>query len=218
MIKCVVFDLDGTLLDTISTITYYVNRTLQSFGFEPITEDECKYFAGDGPENLIRRSLHSKGCDDEALLLTVLSRYKANYAEAPLYLTEPFSGIVDMLKSLSSRGVKVAVVSNKQDEAVADVVSHFFGELVHLSRGSRAGVPLKPAPDALFDVMHELDVKASEVAYVGDTNVDMQTGRAFGAALTVGVLWGFRERRELVENGADVIVSSVRELLSEVTR
>ena len=112
MIKCCIFDLDGTLLDTLSTITYYVNKTLQSAGFAPVTEEECKYFAGDGPKNLIKRALLSKGCEDDKVAAELLSRYRKNYDEAPEYLTAPFLGIEDFLSELSWSGILIGVVSN----------------------------------------------------------------------------------------------------------
>ena len=218
MIKACIFDLDGTLLDTLSTITYYVNQTLQKEGFSPITEDECRYFVGDGPYKLIQRSLASKGCTDEAVICDVLKKYRNNYDKAPQYLTAPFDGIPELLLELSSRGILVGVVSNKQDEATVPTVRHFFGDKVTLARGSKAGVPLKPAPDAVYSMLDELGVKPEETVYVGDTGVDMQTGKAFSAARTIGVLWGFRPKEELIENGADVIVTSPNEIIEEVRK
>ena len=218
MIKCCIFDLDGTLLDTLSTITHYVNKTLQKAGFEAITEDECRYYAGDGPKKLIKRSLLSKGCEDEGVAAELLLKYRKNYDEEPEYLTAPFDGICELLEELKARGILVGVVSNKQDEATVPTVKHFFGDKVTLARGSKEGVPLKPAPDALFAVLSELGVLPEETVYVGDTGVDMQTGKAFGAKKTVGVLWGFRQERELWDNGADVVVSTVEELLTEVLK
>ncbi len=216
MIKCCIFDLDGTLLDTISTITYYVNKTFKEEGIDQITENECKYFAGNGAELLISRSLASKNYHNPEDVSRILAKYKENYDAEPLYLTEPFEGIKEMLFALKERGVKCAVISNKQHEATVPVVYSFFGDLIATARGGKEGVPLKPAPDAIYEMMKELGVSAEEVAYIGDTNVDMQTGRAFAAAKTIGVTWGFREREELLENGADVIVSKPEEILAEV--
>lgn len=216
MIKAFIFDLDGTLLDTLATITYYVNKTLQKEGFSPITEDECRYFVGNGPEMLIRRALISRGCADGERALDLLGKYKSNYDVAPLYLTAPFEGIEELLSALSERGILIGVVSNKQEKAVLEVVRHFFGDRVDAVRGSREGVPLKPEPDAIYEMMRELGVTSDEVVYVGDTDVDMKTGKAFGAARTVGALWGFRDKEELLVNGADALVSSPSELISEV--
>ncbi len=216
MIKCCIFDLDGTLLNTIKTITYYVNKTFSEEGLSHITEEECKLFVGDGPRNLIERALASKNYKEEGGVSRILEKYKQNYSADNLYLTEPYSGLREALSVLRERGIICAVLSNKQDEATVPVVKAFFGELVALARGAREGVPLKPFPNAALEIMKELGVSPSEVAYIGDTAVDMKTGKAFSAAKTIGVSWGFRERGELEEGGADVIVDSAEELLLEV--
>lgn len=216
MIKCCIFDLDGTLLDTLDTITYYVNRQMRALGLSEITRDECKYFVGDGPEKLIRRALSSRGYDNEGGVSKILEEYKADYNSDPFYLTRPYDGICEMLKALSDAGLKTAVISNKQHESAEPAVRRFFGDLINTARGSRPGIPLKPAPDAIIKIMNELGVEASDVAYIGDTGVDMRTGKAFCAAKTVGVEWGFRERRELEMCGADAIVSNTQELLAEI--
>lgn len=216
MIKCCIFDLDGTLLDTLETIRYYVNRQMTAAGLSEITAEECKYFVGDGPEQLIRRALSSRGYSDEGGVLKTLGKYKADYDSDPFYLTRPYEGICEMLRRLSDMGFKTAVISNKQHEAAEPAVRHFFGDLIDIARGSRAGVPLKPAPDAIIEIMNELGVSAADVAYIGDTGVDMRTGKTFSAAKTIGVEWGFRTRDELIENGADATVSSADELISEI--
>ncbi len=216
MIKCCIFDLDGTLLDTISTITYYVNKTFAEEGIAPITEEECKFFVGDGPKMLIERALASKNYGKCGGVSRILEKYKQNYAQDKLYLTKPYDGIYDVLRALSARGIICAVLSNKQDEATVPVVKSFFGDLITLARGARDGVALKPSPDAVYEIMSELGVNPSEVVYIGDTGVDMKTGKAFSAEKTIGVAWGFRSRRELSENGADAIAENAEELLSEV--
>ena len=216
MIKCCIFDLDGTLLDTIGTITYYVNETLKDFDFPPISVDECKRFVGNGPKDLIKRVMNSKNYEDESGIAEILSAYKEKYAIDPYYLTAPYDGITEMLDALFDKGILLAVISNKQNEAVVPCVKHFFGERFALSRGSMPDVPLKPAPDAVYKIMDELGVRPDEVVYVGDSEVDMQTGKAFCAAKTVGVAWGFRDADVLWANGADRVVSTAEELCSEV--
>lgn len=216
MIKCCIFDLDGTLLDTLKTITYYVNKTLEDEGLAPITPEECRYFAGSGPRKLIERTLFSKGINDPERVSDILKKYRSNYDSAPLYLTAPFDGITEMLDALIKNGILLGVVSNKQHESVVPSIKNFFGDRFAAVLGSREGVPLKPAPDAFYMMMEELGVEADEVCYVGDIDIDMQTGKAFGAKKTVGVSWGFRDREELVRSGADVIISSPSELVDEV--
>ena len=214
MIKCCIFDLDGTILDTITTITHFVNATVERYGVRPITEEECKYFAGNGARLLITRTLESRGIFDKELLERILKEYNAAYDADPLYLTSPFEKIKDMLASLKEIGVKLAVLSNKPDETTKAIIPCFFGDSFDLVYGGREGIPLKPAPDAFFEICEELSVSRDEVIYLGDTGVDMLTGKGAGAALTVGVSWGFRTKDELTESGADVIVDSPLEVLS----
>lgn len=209
--------MDGTVLDTITTITYYVNETLKKFGIREISEDECKVFVGNGARILIERIFESRKCD-RAMLEDVLASYNAAYDENPVYKTAPFDGILDLLSALKARGIKVGIVSNKPDFLTRPLARDFFGELVDLAVGGKEGVPLKPAPDAVLNMLKELSVSPDECAYIGDTGVDMQTGTNVGAALTIGVLWGFRKKEELVSHGADVIVTRPEEILGEVLK
>ena len=213
MINAIVFDLDGTLLDTITTITYYVNLALKREGIGEVSEQECKYFAGNGAKTLIRRAVESRGVYDEDIIYRVREYYNSKYNSDTLYLTEPYSQIRELLKALKEKNVKLAVLSNKPDDATRDIIPSFFPDTFDVVHGGREGVALKPAPDALYEVYKELGVTADEVIYVGDTNVDMQTGKNGGAKITVGVLWGFRTREELTQSGADVLIESPLELL-----
>lgn len=214
MIKYVVFDLDGTLLDTITTITYYVNLIFGREGIRKISEEECKYFVGNGAKTLIKRALRSRGIYDAELTDKVFSEYNREYNLNTLYLTEPYELIPELIWALVERGIKLAVLSNKPDEATRDIIPAFFGDAFTVVHGGREGVCLKPAPDGVFEIYKEMGASSDEVMYVGDTNVDMQTAKAAGAALTVGVSWGFRTRGELRESGADVIVDSPLEILN----
>ena len=216
MIKCCVFDLDGTLLDTIATITYYVNLVFSKRNIEKITEHECKYFVGSGAKLLISRALKSRGIEDEKLAAEILGEYSAAYSADTLYLTEPYADIEEMLSLLAEKGIKLAVLSNKPDVHTKDLVAKFFPSVFKTVQGAAAGVALKPSPDALFAIFARLSVSPREVLYIGDSEVDMQTGRNAGAGKTVGVSWGFRTREELIESGADVICDSPLEILKEV--
>lgn len=218
MIKACIFDMDGTVLDTITTITYFVNVTLKKFGIPEISEDECKIFVGNGARILIERIFKSRGIEDSAFLEEVLNSYNAAYDENPTHLTAPFPEIPELLSKLKARGIKVGIVSNKPDFITRPLAERFFGELVDLTFGGRDGIPLKPAPDAVFSVLDAFSAKPSECVYVGDTGVDMQTGKNLGARLTVGVLWGFRSEKELRENGADVIVDTPLKIFDEVLK
>ena len=218
MIKCCIFDLDGTILNTITSITYFVNKTLKKYGIDPITEDECKYFAGNGARKLIIRSLASKGITDEAVIETVLADYNAAYDADPLYLTDAFDGIRELLASLAERKIRLAVLSNKPDSTVKSIVKSFFPGVFDEVRGGVEGVPLKPAPDIPLDILKGFGISPENTAWIGDTSTDVETGVNLGAALNIGVLWGFRKRDELEAAGAHVIVSSPDEILREVVR
>ncbi len=216
MIKCAVFDLDGTLLDTITTITYYVNLALKREGLREISEDECKLFVGNGVKKLIERTMASRGAEGEELFSRLFGYYSEKYDAEPLYLTKPYEGIVELISALREKGIRLAVLSNKQHAATADIIPAFFGDSFAVVRGGMDGVPLKPAPDAVFEICKSLGVSQGEIMYVGDTGVDMKTGKAAGAAVTVGVSWGFRAKSELTESGADVIVDKPSEILNYI--
>lgn len=217
MAKCVIFDLDGTVLDTISTITYYVNKTFIVEGIKPILEEDCKYYAGNGAEKLIERALASRGITDGDTISRVLGIYKKNYDDEPLYLTKPFDGIKEMLADLRREGYKLAVVSNKPHSASCPVVKHFFGDAFDAITGALDGVPVKPDPTLPLRVLESLGIDKSESIFVGDTYVDMETGNNLGSKKVIGVLWGFRKRDELVGAGANAIVSTAEELFREIT-
>ena len=214
MIKCCIFDLDGTILDTITTIMHYVNKTLHKFGYGSITAEEGKYFVGGGARRLIALSLAHFGESDPAVIDRVLEYYDGEYSADPYYLTTVFEGINELLASLSERGIALAVLSNKQDAITKAAVSHFFPGKFDTVVGGRQGVALKPAPDAAIALISELGYTPSECAFIGDTAVDLETGRNMAAGLVIGVSWGFREREELAS--ADVVVSTAEEVFSAV--
>ncbi len=213
MIKCCIFDLDGTILDTIGSITHFVNKTFGEYGIDSVSVEECKYFAGNGARTLIKRALASKGVTDEALTEKILADYVLAYDKDPLYLTTVFEGIGELLSSLKARGVKLAVLSNKPDSTVKSIVKDFFGDVFDVVLGGREGVPLKPNPVAAIDMLNMLGFTPEETAWVGDTSTDIETAKNLKAALSVGVTWGFRKRDELEAAGADIIASSADEIL-----
>ena len=216
MIKCCIFDLDGTLLYTLGTITHYVNLTLGRYGIEGISEEECRLFIGDGARNLILRSLRSKGIEDTELAERILKDYNEAYNKDTSYLTRPYDGIPEMLKALGERGIRLGVLSNKPDETTRIVIDAIFPAVFDIVRGGRDSIPLKPMPDGLSMIAEELSLSPSEIMYIGDTGVDIKTGLAYGAALTVGVAWGYRDTEELKNTGADIIVASPLEIVKEV--
>lgn len=217
MSKCVIFDLDGTILDTIEAITYYVNLTFNEEGIEPILVEDCKYYAGNGARKLIERSLASRGITDEESISRILEIYKKHYDDAPLYLTKPFEGISEMLLKLRLNGYKLAVVSNKPHTASYPIVKHFFGDAFDVITGALDGVPVKPDPALAHRILDELGIDREDSIFVGDTYVDMETGRNLHSSKVIGVLWGFRKKEELDGAGADVTVSTAEELYKAIT-
>lgn len=207
MIKFAIFDLDGTLCDTLEAIRYYVNTTIKEYGAEPISREECRTFVGNGAKKLIERAMNSRGMSSE-LFDEIFEKYKSAYDANPYHLTEPYDGIPEMLEALLDEGIGLAVLSNKQDVATQGAVRHFFGDKFTAVFGGRDGVPLKPDKAAFDMVLDELSASADEVAYIGDSDVDVLTIKAADPALGIAVSWGFRTRDELISAGADVILDT----------
>lgn len=213
MIKYCIFDLDGTLLDTLDTITHYVNKTLRAEGIPEVTRDDCRRFVGDGARHLIERSMRAGGVEDSGRVKPVLEKYKRTYDEDPNHLTRVYPGISEALLRLRECGVRLAVLSNKPASSVRLVVNHFFGDIFDEVLGARYGVPLKPNPHSLLELMERMGAAADNTAFIGDTDVDILTAKNAGVALALGVAWGFRDSAVLQTAGADVVVESSEEML-----
>ncbi len=208
-----IFDLDGTLTDTLASIAYFVNAETAKHGFPAIPVDRFRYFAGNGAATLIRRSLAFHGVEDPVLEKHILADYTAAYDADFLYLTKPYGGITEMVQELKRQNILLAVLSNKPHRTAEKVVTHFFGSGTFAQvLGQREGIPIKPDPAGVYEIMKLLPYTKDECLYIGDTAVDMETGAAAGLT-TVGVLWGFRERTELEEAGATHIIAKPAELL-----
>lgn len=208
-IKAVIFDLDGTLLNTLNSINHFLCKTLGEYGFGEVTLEQTKYFVGEGAVRLVVRALEHQGYDvskNEKKLKDITARYVSDYNNNPKHLTTPYKGIPKLISELLKRGYKLGVVSNKPDPTVKSLVKDFFGDSFGFVLGGREGIKLKPSADMPLMACHELSVLPSEVMYVGDTSTDMKTGKAFGAGITVGVSWGFRDSDELWANGAEEVV------------
>lgn len=213
MIKLCIFDLDGTVLDTVHTIAYYGNFALQKHGIEPIEDKEYNYFAGNGAVNLIKRALRFRNCLTDEIFEKVFSDYNAAYNANTSYLTAPFDGIKETLDAIKSLGIKMAILSNKPHFATCGVITELFGEgYFDVVYGQRENVPIKPDPTAVLGIMAEMGATAEQCLYIGDTGTDMKTGKNAGLC-TVGVTWGFRGKDELLENGADIIIEKPCQLL-----
>ena len=217
MKKSVIFDLDGTLADTIASITYCGNLALSRFGLPSFGEEDYKHFVGDGAAMLIRRALLAAGDERLEHFDEVYETYLEIFAKDCMYQVKPYEGICALLEELKRLSVRIAVLSNKPDRDSLRVVEALFGKgYFDFVQGQREDIPRKPDPAGVYRIMEAFVLPAGDFLYVGDSGVDMKTGRAAGI-FTVGVLWGFRDREELVENGADAVISKPLELLSHLT-
>lgn len=213
MIKLCVFDLDGTLLNTIHALTKIINLTLTELGLGTVTEDDTRYLVGNGYKIFVDRAIAHFNVTNEVNIENAYKIYEKYFDKYRLYKVEPYVGIVELMKELKNRDIKVVILSNKSQEGVEANVKKCFEEgLFDAVYGERKGVRIKPAPDALELIIKEFSCKKEEVLYFGDSDVDMQT--ATNAKLIgVGVLWGFRDRKELEENGAKYIVDKPSKIL-----
>ena len=212
----VLFDLDGTLLDTLRDLRSSMNRALLSFGFPTHTLDEVRSYVGNGMKLFADRAVPA-GTSEETTA-AVLDVFRREYAEHYADETAPYDGILTLLKELKTRGINTAIVSNKGDFAVQLLAKRYFDDLVTLSRGESEGTPKKPAPDMVYAVMEELSADPASTLFVGDSEVDCDT--AVNADLDVVLVdWGFRDRAilearlsTLRENQRGRVVSTIEEL------
>lgn len=207
--QTVIFDLDGTLLDTLEDLYRAVNRALTNHLLPLRSRDEVRLFVGNGVEKLIRRAV-PRGTEEE-ITLSVLADFKAIYAEICEDNTHPYDGILDLLATLREKGIRVAVVSNKFDAATKRLCEKYFGDLVEVAIGERTGVRKKPAPDTVYEALRELGVTAEGAVYIGDSDVDIETARNCGMPC-ISVTWGLRNEDFLVENGASILIHTPTKL------
>lgn len=213
VIKAAVFDLDGTLLDTLSTIEFYLNKTLSSHGLPSVSRSQTMAFVGNGAAKLIERAMEAVGAD-KALFDSIFKSYNESYNADPYYLTEPYDGIAELIDELKSSGIPLAVLSNKPDFAVKAAVDHFFPGQFDIVFGGRESVCLKPAPDAIYEIVEKLGISIDEIAYVGDSEVDVLTAENAGIHNAYFVSWGFRTAEQLAAAGATRILNSASDLLN----
>lgn len=208
--RVVIFDLDGTLLDTLEDLKNAVNYALNTCGYPERTYKEVQAFVGNGVKSLIRRAVPKE--TNEADTEYCLSLFREFYALHSQDNTKPYEGISELLNNLRASGVKIAVVSNKFDQAVKYLCRDYFEDMIDIAVGESENIPKKPAPDSVLSVLRLLDVEKEEGIYVGDSEVDIMTARNAGVK-SVGVTWGFRDRQLLVDKKADYIIDSPYELL-----
>lgn len=213
MRKAVIFDLDGTLSDSIHSIKYCADRAVAPLGYGPFSTEQYKYFVGDGVVNLIKRVLAAGGDTEGAHLEETLARYRELFAVDCMYQVKPYDGIPELLQELKKKGIRLAVLSNKPHAETVRVIEILFGkDTFDVLQGQVDGVPIKPDPAGVFRILEQLGLKPEDALYLGDTATDMQTGKGAGAFI-VGALWGFRTREELEKSHADAIIAHPLELL-----
>ena len=217
-IKGVIFDLDGTLLDTIEDITEAANRVFLSQGTAPFSVPEVKALVGEGAEEFVRKAFALRGAPPPGpeAVAAFLRDYRRTYEECWRARSRPYPGIPELLAELAGRGLGTAVLSNKSQAFTALMAEELLAphrfDIVH---GARPNVPLKPDPAPALAIAEELGIAPDAWAFVGDTGIDMATGRAAGM-FAAGALWGFRTAGELRSNGADVLLAAPLELLESL--
>lgn len=199
MYKAVIFDLDGTLLNTLDDLGDSGNVILEQLGFPTHGIEEYKYFVGNGIPKLVERMLPAG--TDEATVKKALGLFQAHYAGNMKNKTAPYDGMIALLDKLKAAGLKIAVVTNKQHDLAVEVVHDYFGDRFDEICGAREDLPKKPAPDGTLELVKTFGFDKSEIMYIGDSNVDMMTAQNAGLE-KIGVLWGFRTENELRECGA----------------
>lgn len=205
----VLFDLDGTLLDTLGDLTAAMNRTLTRHGLPERTRQQMRTALGNGARRLMELSVPAG--TDGALFETLLAEYNADYAAHCRIETAPYPGVDALLRQLHTQGRKLAIVSNKPDEAVRALRTEFFADTVPIAVGEKQGIRRKPAPDTLLAAMAQLGAERTSTVYVGDSEVDIATARAAGLPC-ISVLWGFRDRNLLEQAGAQQFAADAGEL------
>ncbi|MDL2231926.1 HAD family hydrolase [Porphyromonadaceae bacterium OttesenSCG-928-L07] len=212
MIKLVIFDLDGTLLNSLDDLAASANYVLKKFGYPEHEVEAYRYMVGNGISKLLERAL-PEDARIQSILYSVKKEFMEYYAEHKADLTKPYDGINELLQNLRHRGVALAIATNKEHENARNLVNHCFQTgTFKIIRGEQPGFPIKPDPAIVFAILNETGVEPHEVLYVGDTAVDMQTAVNSGVK-AVGVTWGFRPEKELRESGADYIVHQPAEIL-----
>ena len=215
MYKAVLFDMDGTVLDTVGDLTDAINVSLEKFGFPARSQEEVKSFLGKGPAHFVNCAVPEG--TDAATKQQVLAFYEPYYDSHCQIKTAPYPGIMELLHCLKNRGIQLAVISNKQEPAVKALAARHFGDLLALAVGTSDSIPCKPNPAAVLSAMGELGVEKSETLYVGDMDVDLNTARNAGIDC-VGVAWGFLGRKKLEALGAERIADNTEQLLEFILK
>ncbi len=211
-ISAVIFDLDGTLLDTLADLAACMNSVLAAHGMPTHPPDAYRYFVGEGMEVLVRRTL-PQDRRDAAQVAACFADVRGEYGRRWAETSRPYQGVAEMLDQLVARGLTLSVLSNKLDEFTVQVVSQLLPQWQFAQvRGMRSDTPAKPDPAGALAIAADTGVAAQQTLYVGDTATDMKTGRAAGMR-TIGVTWGFRDAEELLASGAHELIDRPAQLL-----
>ncbi len=205
-----IFDLDGTLLNTLGDLCVSCNYALKTMHFPERTLDEVRRFVGNGVAKLMERAVPA-GTSAE-LTAEALDIFRRHYLEHGLDTTRPYDGIPEMLAELKRRGKRIAVVSNKFRDATRQLCAHFFPDTVEVAIGETSTIRKKPAPDTVLEAMHQLGVTADGAVYIGDSDVDVMTAHNSGMPC-ISVLWGFRDKDFLIESGATTFAETPADIL-----
>ena len=206
-----IFDLDGTLLDTLQDLAAAVNFALRKNGMEEHSIDDIRRFVGNGVRKLIERAVPDGSKNPR--IDEVFADFRSYYMQHSLDATKPYDGITEILQELKQRGCKMAVVSNKMMAATQELVAHFFPEIeVAIGENEAEGIRKKPAPDMVFEALNRLGAEAESAVYIGDSDVDIQTAMNAGVPC-ISVLWGFRNREFLIEHGAQRFIEKSSEII-----
>ena len=209
MKNTVIFDLDGTLLNTLSDLTDSMNYALALYGLSTIGEEDAKMMLGKGVEYFARKAIAK---DDEKMIKSVVDAFKKYYKNHSADRTAPYEGVLPLLRTLKSMSIKTAIVSNKLQFAVTDLNATMFENLIDVAIGERDGVQRKPSPDMVFLALNSLKSTPSETLYVGDSDTDLLTAANAGLD-AVAVTWGFRSREFLLNHGAKRLIDKPEEIL-----
>ena len=207
--KTYIFDLDGTLLDTLNDLHASCNYALRTHGMPERSLEEVRQFVGNGVKKLMERAIPD-GLENP-LFEQTLQTFRQHYLLHNLDTTLPYPGIMEMLQQLKAQGKRIAVVSNKFYAATQDLCKHFFGDTIQVAIGEREDIKKKPAPDTVLEALRQLQVTRQDAVYVGDSEVDVETARNSGIPC-ISVLWGFRNKSFLLSHGATTFIETPNEL------
>jgi len=213
MKKLAIFDLDGTLLNTIKDLGEAANYALDRNGYHTHSIASYPFFVGNGVRRLIERVLPEDARNQETVVTAMLKDFKEYYDQNNTKRTKPYEGIPELLNELQEMGVALAVASNKYQSATDTIINHYFPDIEWLAvEGQKDGIPIKPDPSILFSIIAKASIAKQETIYIGDSGLDMEAARR-ACVDSIGVTWGFRPEKELKESNANIIISKPQDIM-----